>query len=394
MAITDKEKGVWGLDQVYNKINQGSIWTYSGEIALMAWGGNGSGQLGLNNRTYYSSPVQLPGTTWSKLDAGASHSMATKTDGTLWAWGTGSNGNLAQNNRTSYSSPIQIPGTTWDQSSSNNGILATKTDGTLWAWGYNWYGNLGINANTNASRSSPVQIPGTTWRNAVIGGDMAIATKTDGTLWNWGLNEYGGCGQNNSTGEGYSSPVQIPGTTWSTEIGVGSAQFCVAIKTDGTLWNWGRNDAGQLGHNNRTQYSSPTQIPGTTWSKVIGAANGGGVQGWYGAIKTDGSLWMWGSNNEGGAIGQNEASVRYSSPVQVPGNWSSMTGGWINVAATNTAGELWAWGNNGAGMLGQNSATQHWMGISSPVQVPGTGWSEVDGGATPSGIGFMGIKDL
>ena len=126
---------------------------------------------------------------------------------------------------------------------------------------------------------------------------------------------------------------------------------------------------------------------------MIGAANGGGVQGWYGAIKTDGSLWMWGSNNEGGAIGQNEASVRYSSPVQVPGNWSSMTGGWINVAATNTDGELWAWGNNGAGMLGQNSITLHYQGISSPVQVPGTGWSEVDGGGTPSGIGFMAIKN-
>ena len=65
MAITDKEKGVWGLDQVYNKINQGSIWEYSSSLKnLFIWGHNNLGQLGQNNLTQYSSPVQIPGTTW------------------------------------------------------------------------------------------------------------------------------------------------------------------------------------------------------------------------------------------------------------------------------------------------------------------------------------------
>ena len=64
MAITNKEKGVWGLDQVYNKINQGSIWEYTAPVQLYAVGGdNGYGALGLNqNEIRYSSPVQLPGT--------------------------------------------------------------------------------------------------------------------------------------------------------------------------------------------------------------------------------------------------------------------------------------------------------------------------------------------
>ena len=65
MAITDKKTGPWGLDQVYNKINQGSIWEYSSSISfLMAWGDNSPGALGQNNRTDYSSPVQIPGTNW------------------------------------------------------------------------------------------------------------------------------------------------------------------------------------------------------------------------------------------------------------------------------------------------------------------------------------------
>jgi alpha-tubulin suppressor-like RCC1 family protein len=70
------------------------------------------------------------------------HSLATKTDGTLWAWGRNSNGQLGQNNTTQCSSPVQIPGTTWSSiSGSGEHSLATKTDGTLWSWGLNDNGN-------------------------------------------------------------------------------------------------------------------------------------------------------------------------------------------------------------------------------------------------------------
>ena len=41
-----------------------------------------------------------------------------------------------------------------------------------------------------------------------------------------------------------------------------------ALKTDGTAWAWGGNYKGGLGQNNETQYSSPVQVPGTTWSKA------------------------------------------------------------------------------------------------------------------------------
>jgi alpha-tubulin suppressor-like RCC1 family protein len=46
--------------------------------------------------------------------------------------------------------------------------------------------------------------------------------------------------------------------------------FSLAKKTDGTLWSWGRNSDGQLGQNNTTYFSSPVQIPGTTWSSISG----------------------------------------------------------------------------------------------------------------------------
>ena len=93
-----------------------------------SWGRNQFGQLGQNNQTSYSSPIQIPGTTWSSISGGNQHSLATKSDGTLWAWGLNQFGQLGQNNRTYYSSPIQIPGTTWSSiESGNQHSLALQT---------------------------------------------------------------------------------------------------------------------------------------------------------------------------------------------------------------------------------------------------------------------------
>ena len=145
--------------------------------------------------------------------------MALKTNGELWAWGMNYNGVLGQNNRTIYSSPKQIPGSSWASIAGGDGCAyATKTDGTLWSWGYNEFGCLGQN-DVDVHRSSPVQIPGTTWNTSPLGGGgglthAAAFTKTDGTLWSWGDNEYGILGQSTSQNVQQSSPVQVPGTNW------------------------------------------------------------------------------------------------------------------------------------------------------------------------------------
>jgi alpha-tubulin suppressor-like RCC1 family protein len=333
-------------------------------FALYLWGYNGVGNLGQNNVTPCSSPVQIPGTTWSSIFTGYNHSLATKTDGTLWAWGQNTYGQLGQNNNTYYSSPIQIPGTTWRSADGADfHTIATKTDGTLWAWGYNFGGRLGLNDTTYYS--SPVQIPGTTWSSTVAcGAQHSLAIKTDGTLWAWGFNYYGVVGQNNTTP--YSSPVQIPGTTWRSISGGNSSRQSLATKTDGTLWAWGDNNQGALGQNNRTQYNSPVQIPGTTWNTISSAYNQSL------ATKTDGTLWSWGSNIDG-RLGQNNR-ISYSSPVQIPGTtWSSVQAGSPFSLAIKTDSTLWGWGGNNSGQLGQNNRTYY----SSPVQIPGTSWTSI-----------------
>jgi len=379
MAITDKKTGPWGLDQVYNKINQGSIWSYSDPDNLFAWGQNQFGGLGQNNTTEYSSPIQLPGTSnvWASLamgeGAGPSDNIsAIKTDGTLWAWGKNDYGQLGQNNKTYYSSPVQIPGTTWSLVSiGHKTSIATKTDGTLWTWGDNGWGQLGTNqayAQINAA-SSPVQIPGTWSRPSPSVYQNAYAIKSNGTLWAWGRGGSGRMAQNiEGDGVNRSSPTQIPGTSWSRVSAVGGA--ALAIRTDGTLWAWGANNSGQLGQNTPTYYSSPIQIPGTNWSDVQG-----GTQTVI-ALKTDGTLYSWGAGASG-VLGTNSVA-EMKSPVQIPGTtWSKIRVGQYLAVALKTDGSLWAWGNGYMGGTGQNIGGTTGR-FSSPVQIgTDTNWTDI-----------------
>ena len=330
-----------------------------------------------------SSPIQIPGT-WKTASGNSdpNFGLGIKSDGTLWVWGGNTYGNLGLNNRTSPASPLQLgSGTDWDIIEGGSRTLwGIKTDGTLWGCGSNNYGSLGQNqAHTAAGfRSSPVQLPGTTWARITSQScrSRIYANKTDNSLWAWGGNSAGELGVNNRTY--YSSPVQIPGTTWkTTEGGVATTAYAVAaIKTDNTLWTWGTGQYGELANskgetpsdNNRV--SSPTQIPGTTWSTVWG-----GNQYMFG-LKTDGTLWSWG-NNVYGCLGLNQGGdpgVQKSSPTQIPGTtWKTVRTYATSAFATKTDGTLWAWGGNAYGWFGLNDTVRR----SSPTQVPGTDWLSV-----------------
>ena len=241
----------------------------------------------------------------------------------------------------------------------------------LYGLGSNSFGQLGTNDATD--RSSPIQTfaGGTNWKQVDCGGNHTGAIKTDGTLWMWGYNLYGQLGTQNTTNR--SSPIQTfaGGTNWK-QVGCGS-YHTGAIKTDGTLWMWGNNLRGQLGTGNTFSYFSPLQTitGGTNWKQV--------ACGDYhtGAIKTDGTLWMWGYNGVGGQLGTQDTNHR-SSPVQtVTGgtNWKQVSCGGIHTGAIKTDGTLWMWGYNAFGTLGTQDTTDR----SSPIQTVagGTNWKQV-----------------
>ena len=353
-------------------------------------GANTKGQLGQNDLTHRSSPVQVPGQ-WSKFSMGGFHALATKTDGTLWGWGDNGSGRIGNNEGpgTHKSSPVQVGSdTTWNGtlSAAYTSSFALKTDGTLWGWGSNDHGQLGQNSAGGPTQiSSPTQIGSdTTWAtlSANKTSSACFALKTDGTLWSWGYNGNGKLGHNNQTK--YSSPTQIPGTNWS-KISPGHSHFH-GIKTDGTLWAVGEADYGQLGDNTNVNKSSPVQIPGTNWSDISC-----GQQASY-AKKTDGTFWTWGDNIEVGNLGLND-NIKRSSPTQIPGTtWKVGQGGGRGiVAVVKTDGTLWAWGDNNYGTLAQNNRTQY----SSPTQIPGTTWSKAYGNYTGgNGMTFILTKEV
>ena len=329
--------------------------------AIWSWGKNDNGQVGVNNISGYSSPVQIGAlTTWATTSPGGQFCLARKTDGTLWSWGLNNRGQLATNNTTNYSSPIQVGAlTNWlDLCAGYNHILTRKTDGTLWVWGRDYKGMLGVGT-SGVGKSSPVQVGAlTTWSKVSAGMQFSMATNTSNELYVWGYNYYGNLGTSNTTD--YSSPVQVGAlTNWLT-ISAGN-YFAAAIKTDGTLWMWGLNTQGQLGQgNSTTNYSSPVQVGAlTTWSKV---ATGTDVT--Y-AVKTDGTLWVWG-NGSSGELGDGTQTSK-SSPVQVGALttwWNTFAGETFAIGVT-TGGALWSWGYNFNGRLGVGNTTNY----SSPVQI-------------------------
>ena len=377
--------------------------------SLWMWGSGGA--LGNNTTTTVSSPVQTisGGTNWKLVSTnyyGGPNTVAIKTDGTLWNWGEGFSGQLGDNTQVSKSSPVQTiaSGTNWLQASSGGQITAAvKTDGTLWLWGKGTYGGLGDN--TTASKLSPVQTiaSGNNWKQVSLSATVSGAIKTDGTLWLWGYNVRGAIGD--GTQDSRSSPVQTiaSGNNWKQVScgGIALSDFTGATKTDGTLWLWGRNNYGQLGNNTSSSAIINTVSPvqtisgGTNWQQVsCGESH-------TGAIKTDGTLWTWGSNGFG-QLGDNTI-VNKSSPVQtVSGgtNWKQVSAGELFTAAIKTDGTLWTWGRNGQtfpfvlvrGTLGDNTAVNK----SSPVQTAagGTNWKQVSTGNAGGAIYFYDAFNL
>ncbi len=382
---------------------------------IFMWGDNEQGRYG-NNTTggpsQKSSPVQVAGgdAEWNKIyastgsaaDAWGGQCLAAKSLGTLWAWGENEYGELGLNDLTHRSSPVQVPGTTWAQVSTTSsspsdpgGAVAVKTDGTLWTWGDNEYGRLGLNQNNSqvGSLSSPAQVGSdTTWRttdySVVCSNRTTAAIKTDGTLWAIGA-RYGTLQAAPFPSATRSSPVQIPGTTWS-KISAGSGGSFMATKTDGTAWVWGYSILGALGLNADDTTYSPTQLPGTNWGTHIYMGYGNAA-----AVKTDGTLWTWGDNRYGNLGANLPNTTQYSSPIQVPGTTWSKTShySYSTTHALKTDGTLWTWGLNYRGSLGLSGTT----GLSpsdvletrsSPVQIGSdTDWVDI-------GSAYYGVNAL
>jgi alpha-tubulin suppressor-like RCC1 family protein len=425
--------------QIISNINTTFAWAgYDTSLissnGTYAWGRNDYGQLGLSDTTHRSSPTQMGyQNQWNQLSFGQFHTIATGSyngsSNAFYTWGRNNYGQLGKNTITDSSTPALtvldfIEGDGYAVAASADSSFVVRKNGTIWSWGRN-YNNCSLGPiSSTGDKSSPVQIvssfvwqnvsggakyavalsknssnlfaSGTntygqlgdgftsatsrrfndfrqtfsnapTWEKISAGHTFSLAIKQDSTLWAWGYNNIGQIGINNTANQ--SIPTQISGDFTLVSAGYDHAG---AIKTDGSLVMFGKNTGGTLGDNTGINRSSPVQTVagGTNWSKLsCGTIN-------TGAIKTDGTLWMWGGNVSG-SLGINFSSGIRSSPVQIGSNttWSSISCGFYHTAAIKTDGTLWTWGDNLYGQLGDNTTINR----SSPIQTVagGTTWSQV-----------------
>jgi alpha-tubulin suppressor-like RCC1 family protein len=351
---------------------------------LWSWGGNVQHQLGLGDTDLRTTPTQV-GTdaTWAGVTGGFRFGLGVRTDGTLWAWGNNSNGQLGlgdSGEATERPTPTQV-GTdaTWATiSAGTTHTLAVRTDGTLWAWGNNSNGRTGLTTDVG-NTLVPTQVgTDTGWAAVAAGGSHSLALRTDGTLWAWGGNDRGQLGLGDSGfGTERTTPTQV-GTDadWAT-ISAGSSHS-LALRTDGTLWAWGTNLNGELGLGDDEHRSTPSQV-GTdaTWATI----SAGSVHSL--ATRTDGTAWGWGWNGDG-RTGLGITTGVTLMPEQIGADTA-----WVEVAAGNAFGlglradgTLWAWGSNVDGSTGQDTTAGD---TPTPAQIgTETAWVEVTAGATHS----------
>jgi alpha-tubulin suppressor-like RCC1 family protein len=337
-----------------------------------AWGDNTYGQLGDGSYTNRVFPV-VTGTMSdiTSLSAGAYHSLALRSNGTVWAWGDSRYGQLGTTPSYGVRFPVQVSNLNSITAVSAASVhsLALKSNGTVWAWGNNYNGELGDG--TRTQRTTPGLVTGLTGITAISSiGTHNLALKNDGAVWAWGNNSNGQLGD--GTFSRRTTPVQLGDMSDVKAIAAGLFHSML-LREDGTVWACGYNESGTLGNGDNTSSNVPVKVSGL--SNVIGIAGGffHSV-----ALRDDGTVWAWGYNSNG-QLGDG-TTVGSNVPVQVH-NLSgiiAVAAGFYHNLALKDDGTVWAWGYNSNGQLGDGSNFNNRL---LPVQVVGlTGALAIEAG--------------
>lgn len=306
---------VQGIDNIVSiALGQEHILALKSNGTVLAWGSNDFGQLG--DGTVEGSSKPKPGTgngiEWSfsisqvldltdvvSIKANMDHSIALKSDGTVWAWGVSGYRQPGADFPRSHWTPVQILGLEdiIAVETSNWNLVALRADGTVWFIGECYDEQRG----RTYSSSTPIEVANLTDVVAIKAAVwMTLVLKSDGTVWAWYKQGSGQSGGINPLG---TPPIQVEGLTDISAIAANWGH-AVALKSNGTVWGWGMIDG------TNDYIDTPIQITGLSDIATISAGFLYTM-----CIETDGTIWGWG-RNENGQLGDGTTKNR-STPVQV-----------------------------------------------------------------------------
>jgi alpha-tubulin suppressor-like RCC1 family protein len=348
------------------------------------WGRNNSGQLGIGNfNTPQPSPVTVPDSgSITAISAGEFFTLFLKADGTVLGTGDNTFGQIGDGTQTVRSSPVAVINLSNVAATSASQLhsLALLQDGTMMAWGRNAEGQLG-NGGGGSGQFSAAPIPVINLTNVMAiasGGVYSLALKSDGTVWAWGSNSDGQLGNGTTPNSNpHGTPAQVganvAGFTNIIAISAG-VNHAVALKSDGTVWVWGSNVFGEAGNG----AAGGNQLVPVQNSALFGVSQIAAAWHYSYALKSDGNLFAWGYNVRGNlGNGTTNSTGCQCNPLPQQTSITNV----VDIKATDehalarkTDGSVWAWGWNLHGQLGDGTTlTTGCQCRAAPVQLTAAG---------------------
>lgn len=281
------------------------------------------------------------------VTSGLQHSVAVRSDGTVWTWGDNTHGQLGNGRRGGgHAAPRMVPGidTVIAVAAGDRHTLALKKDGTVWSWGNNEQGQLGDLSGT-VGRTEPAQVAGLEGIAAISAGEsVSAALRSDGTLWQFGSGVIGG-GADGAVGNEIARPRQIAGISGVTSFSCGRKSI-IALKDNGSVWCWGLNTAGQCGDGGSGIQWEPQEVAGLDQVMAVAAGEDFAL-----ALKKDGSVWGWGSLYI--ATGTNLQRQSRPAPIHGLSRIRDIKAGYWLALALRSDGTVWHSGAKTTGALGE-----------------------------------------
>jgi alpha-tubulin suppressor-like RCC1 family protein len=297
--------------------------------------------------------------------------LVVKADGSVMGWGRDAHGQPANpaSPKRVFTTPlsIELPGKALQVALGESTQYVLLEDGTVVSWGSNDEGQLGngpMGASGESGRypkpsATPVKVTGLSGVIQIAAGmKHAVALRGDGTVWAWGRRSNSEIGDGVSTGLPAIGPTRVPGLEGIKEIAA-DGSHTLALRSDGRVMAWGSNHSGELGTGTRDRVRTPVEVNGLDRVVAIAAGVGTGGNGSSGAVRDDGSVWMWGTGTS--AMTGHDSGLSPDDPggrVLVPTPRKGVTGarrlsiGAGHVAVLLADGTVRLWGFDGYGQTG------------------------------------------